>query len=136
MDEDLKKSGEEMPENVDSSEKEKNGREVLNEYFKTKAHVLGDSAEKKLNAMEVGKRKLWFFIVFGLLLFVLLFNFFRSFVLRPDDAPTAKDIVMDSVFNWSQVDEKDLSVIDLDSTKAMKDSVKGSAEEDKELYFK
>lgn len=102
------------------------------DFIRRKSHELGDRAQTKLNAMEVGQRKRLFFIVFGFLLVVLLFNFCRSFFAPKSDV-SLKEMVRDSIVDWSKVDKSELKVLDLDSiekTLPVKDTL------DNDLYFK
>lgn len=113
--EDLKKDGDlegtDLPPSYSDKLEERN---PLKDYYHRKSHELGDKAQNKLNAMEVGQRKKLFFAVFGVLLGVLVFNFCRSFF-SPKSDVSLKEIVRDSIVDWSTVDRSELKVLNLDS---------------------
>lgn len=131
--EDLKKNSDLEGSDLPPSDSDKlEERNPLKDYYHRKSHELGDKAQTKLNAMEVGQRKKLFFAVFGVLLVVLVFNFCRSFFAPKSDV-SLKEIVRDSIVDWSKVDQSELEVMDWDSvakTLPARDSL------DNDLYFK
>ena len=117
-----------------TSDEEKNSpTKSFKEYYQRKGKEMSDRTEKRLNAMDIAARKRLFFLVFGLMFVLLIFNFVRSFFFRPKVSATLTEMVRDSVIDWKKVDAKDLSVMNLDS---MKESAQASDTVNNDFYFK
>lgn len=110
-------------ESVDESRKEQpqEGCEKRNSGLGTllreRGRKYGDQAESRLNAMPVERRKKWFFVVFGLLLGMLIFNFVRTIRKGPEQPVTVATVASDSIIDW--MDDTGLFVMNLDSLAAI-----------------
>ncbi len=99
-------------------------REDLKDYYRQKGKEYGDKADKRLNAMPVANRKKWFFIVFGCMLLMLVFNTIRAIRGDGESRKSVAEMVKDSIIDWANVDVNELSVLNLDSlASCYKDSV-------------
>ncbi|MCR5498713.1 MAG: hypothetical protein K6F48_12845 [Paludibacteraceae bacterium] len=116
-----------------SGEEKNSPTKSFREYYQRKGKEMGDRTEKRLNAMDIAARKKVFFLVFGLMFVLLIFNFVRSFFFRPKVSATLTEMVRDSIIDWSKVDTKDLSVMNLDS---MREVSQASDSVNNDFYFK
>ncbi len=121
------------PSNSQSSGAERDSSKSFKEYYQRKGREMSDRTEKRLNAMDVASRKKWFFLVFGFMFLLLIFNFMRSFFFRSKESASLTEMVRDSIIDWKEVDTKDLSVMNLDS---MKETMQTSDTVNNDFYFK
>ena len=121
------------PSNSQSSGAERDSSKSFKEYYQRKGREMSDRTEKRLNAMDVASRKKWFFLVFGFMFLLLIFNFTRSFFFRSKESASLTEMVRDSIIDWKEVDTKDLSVMNLDS---MKETMQTSDTVNNDFYFK
>lgn len=119
--------------NSQSSGAERDSSKSFKEYYQRKGREMSDRTEKRLNAMDVASRKKWFFLVFGFMFLLLIFNFMRSFFFRSKESASLTEMVRDSIIDWKEVDTKDLSVMNLDS---MKETMQTSDTVNNDFYFK
>lgn len=108
----LEPNGSQTPESENTSQPKKIG-----EYYRRKGKEMSDRTERRLNAMDIAARKKLFFLVFGLMFVLLIFNFVRSFFFRAKVSASLTEMVRDSIIDWKEVDAQDLSVMNLDSMK-------------------
>lgn len=128
-----RKDGFEPNDSPTSGEERNSPTKSFREYYQRKGKEMGDRTEKRLNAMDIAARKKVFFLVFGLMFVLLIFNFVRSFFFRPKVSATLTEMVRDSIIDWSKVDTKDLSVMNLDS---MREVSQASDSVNNDFYFK
>jgi len=128
-----RKDGFEPNDSPTSGEEKNSPTKSFREYYQRKGKEMGDRTEKRLNAMDIAARKKVFFLVFGLMFVLLIFNFVRSFFFRPKVSATLTEMVRDSIIDWSKVDAKDLSVMNLDS---MREVSQASDSVNNDFYFK
>ncbi len=121
------------PSNSQSSGAERDSSKSFKEYYQRKGREMSDRTEKRLNAMDIASRKKWFFLVFGFMFLLLIFNFMRSFFFRSKESASLTEMVRDSIIDWKKVDTKDLSVMNLDS---MKETMQTSDTVNNDFYFK
>lgn len=121
------------PSNSQSSGAERVSSKSFKEYYQRKGREMSDRTEKRLNAMDIASRKKWFFLVFGFMFLLLIFNFMRSFFFRSKESASLTEMVRDSIIDWKEVDTKDLSVMNLDS---MKETMQTSDTVNNDFYFK
>ncbi len=122
------------PNDAPTSDTEKDSTtKRFREYYQQKGREMSEKTERKLNSMDIASRKKWFFLVFGFLFTLLIFNFVRSFFFKAKDAVSLTEMIQDSIIDWSKVDAKDLSVMNLDS---MKETAQNPDTVNNDFYFK
>lgn len=128
-----REDGFEPNESQTSGEGKNSSMRSFKEYYQQKGMEMSDRTEKRLNSMDIASRKKWFFLVFGFMFILLIFNFVRSFFFRPKESVPLTEMVRDSIIDWSKVDAKDLSVMNLDS---MKGATQAPDTVNNDFYFK